>query len=168
MRARRVIAAAMLALTLASCGSGAYTSKTFGFSAVCPEGWTVEEDAISVWFGTPAESSADDFLENVSYSGADALTGTLDDYVALLVEGLSANSANYTELSRESASIAGLDAVVLTYTCTSSQTPYVIKQRMFLLCDGTNVYNLVYTAHTESFNLYAAEAAAIAESFQAR
>ena len=160
-----LLAAVMLALTLASCGAGTATSKLFGFSADCPEGWEFTEDSISACFGVAAE---DDFYENISYSGADEWDGTLADYVTALVEALAANSANFTEISREEATVAGMDAVVLTYTCTSSQTTYVIKQRMYLLHDGAQVHNLVYTAHEGSFDAHAADAAAIAESFKVK
>jgi hypothetical protein len=167
MKMNRKIAALLLsaALLLASCGSGVKTSKLFGFSAECPEGWEFSEDSISACFGVAAE---DDFYENVSYSGADPWDGTLADYADLLAEALAQNSANFTEISREEAAIAGMDALVLTYTCTSSQTTYIIKQRMFLMHDGAEVHNLVYTAHEGSFDAHAAEALAIAESFQAK
>jgi len=168
MTAARRAAAGLLAagmLMLASCGSNVKTSKLFGFSAECPEGWEFSEDSISACFGVTAE---DDFYENVSYSGADAWDGTLADYADALAEALAANSANFTEISREETKIAGMDAMVLTYTCTSSQTTYVIKQRMFLLHDGTEMHNLVYTAHEGSFDAHAAEAEAIAQSFQAK
>ena len=167
MKMNRKIAALLLsaALLLASCGSGVKTSKLFGFSAECPEGWEFSEDSISACFGVAAE---DDFYENVSYSGADAWDGTLADYANALAEALAANSANFTEISREEAAIAGMDALVLTYTCTSAQTTYIIKQRMFLMHDGAEVHNLVYTAHEGSFDAHAAEALAIAQSFQAK
>ena len=168
MRARRVIAVCMLALMLGACGSNVFTSKIFGFSAACPEGWTVSEDIISACFGSPAESETDDFFENVTYTGADKLSGTLTEYVQMLSEAIAANSTDYSEVSREEATVAGLNAVILTYTCTSSQTAYVIKQRMFVLSDGINIYNLVYTAHEGSFDTYADEAASIAESFKAK
>ena len=167
MRMNRQAAALLLsaALLLASCGSGVKTSKLFGFSAECPEGWEFSEDSISACFGVAAE---DDFYENVSYSGADQWDGTLADYADLLAEALAQNSANFTEISREEAAIAGMDALVLTYTCTSAQTTYIIKQRMFLMHDGAEVHNLVYTAHEGSFDAHAAEALAIAQSFQAK
>ncbi len=169
MSMRKMLATGLtVALMLTSCGSNIYTSKQFAFSAICPDGWTVSEDMISVCFGTPAETDADDFFENVTYAGADEISGTIDEYMQQLSAAINENSVNYTEISCENATFAGYDARVLTYTCTSSQTSYIIKQRMFVLTDGKQIFNLVYTANTDSFDVYAAQAEAIAESFKAK
>ncbi|MBQ8509193.1 MAG: hypothetical protein IJ493_04715 [Clostridia bacterium] len=156
---------------LFSCGGAQrYSSLNFGFSADYPAGWTVSEDETSVCFSTPDASASDDFYENVIYTGAivlkDSGASDLDGFAALVAEGISTNTADYTELLRERTTVAGLDCVKLVYTCTSSQTSYVIKQCMYLLCDGELVHNIVYTANSETYDTYAADADAIAGSFK--
>jgi len=171
MKRLAVLLTAVL-LLLTACGDNRFNSKLYDFTAVCPEGWTVSEDMASASFMAPVAGDTDDFYENVNYAGAIPLVesgaGTLDGFVELVVEGVSGNTGAYTEISRENETIAGLDAIVLTYTCTTSQSSYVIKQRMFIMTDGENVYNIVYTANEGSFDTYADAARSIAESFQAK
>lgn len=146
-----------------------YKSLTFGFSADCPKGWTVSEDETSVCFQTPLESDTDDFYENVVYAGAVVLAetdaATLADFVSLVADGVGGSTTDFTEISRVESTVAGFDAVILTYTCSSSQTSYLLEQRMYLLSDGKKVYNIVYTANTDSFSRFEAGAGEIAESF---
>ncbi|MBE6612188.1 MAG: hypothetical protein E7632_06830 [Ruminococcaceae bacterium] len=166
-----VVFLAALMLILAACGENVYTSRLFEFSVIVPDEWTANEDDYSAWFTSPEEEN-DDFYENVAYDGGVPLVliegGTADAYAEMLTEVLAENNEDFTVISRESAKIAGMDAIVLTYTCTSAQTAYVIKQRMYILTDGESVFNLVYTATEASFDRFASEAAAIAESFKVR
>lgn len=170
-RLNAVILLLLCAAVLFSCGGAKrYVSSSFGMSADCPDGWQVTEDASSVCFTAPTSGANDDFYENVIYTGETALAtvgaADLDAFVKLIAYEIGVNTSNYTELAREHTTIAGFDTVKLVYTCTSSQTSYVIKQCMYLICDGDSVHCMVYTANSETYDAYLETAESIVNSLK--
>jgi len=161
-----------LSVCLSGCGKAGHTcrSELFAFSADCPDGWSYTEDEYSACFYAPDEEN-DDFYESVIYAGAvnyNAENGvnTLDGYADILCMSLSAQLSDFTVLSRESGKIAGMDALVLTYRCTSSQTAYTMVQRRYIMQDKKSFYQLIYTATEGTFEKFEPAAASIAGSFR--
>lgn len=154
----------------------AASTKTYnksGISVDYPEGWIVRENpsaGVIVAFGSPKESEADTFVDNVNVSTSDLSSKadiTLDQVATLWqkqTEEDMAAGGTFKVLETKSDQLVGEDAKRLIYTY--SKEGIDIKGMVVIALKDKKAYIVTYTAEEKSFDKFLNVANTIVSSLQ--
>ena len=127
------------------------------FSIKYPETWNYQENVYgaTAMFFTP-QGTGDQFKENVGIvTETLPSTMTADEYYTMIKPQLQNMIKDYTELSNENITIAGLTGKKLIYEGT--QVNYKLKWLQVLVVKDTTAYIINYTATADTFDQFSAD-----------
>jgi hypothetical protein len=114
-------------------------------------------------FFTP-QGTGDQFRENVGIVTETLPNAmTVDEYYTIIKPQLQNMIKDYTELSNENISVAGLTGKKLIYEGT--QVNYKLKWQQVFVTSGTTVYIINYTATADTFDQFIADVNAMVKTF---
>lgn len=145
-------------------GNGTYVNATYGYAVTCPEGWFFTESAESVWFSSPVkheEVRVNTIPLPDGKAAPEAILETLNaTYARDLKAGIGAEW-----VSTEKTTLDGIPAYKSIYS-----VPIVEGDRYTFIiryaARGDTVYSVMHTVFPPGYDIYNADAAAVAESFR--
>lgn len=148
--------------------AGVYTNDDDGYSIAFPPDWTLQEDAFGLSVAALSGDVSNGYTNNVSVVLED-LRGqevTLDEYLEITLENAPQLVTDFTVESQEPATLAGQDAVRLTYT--GRQGEATLRFISTVMLDGGTAYTVTYTSEVGSTEATRAAAEAAIVSFTLR
>ena len=145
-------------------GNGTYVNATYGYAVTCPEGWFFTESGESVWFSSPVkheEVRVNTIPLPDGKAAPEAILETLNaTYARDLKAGIGAEW-----VSTEKTTLDGIPAYKSIYS-----VPIVEGDRYTFIiryaARGDTVYSVMHTVFPPGYDIYNADAAAVAESFR--
>ena len=145
-------------------GNGTYVNATYGYAVTCPEGWFFTESGESVWFSSPVKHEEVRVNTIPLPDGEAAPEAFLETLNATYARDLKAGiGAEW--VSTEKTTLDGIPAYKSIYS-----VPIVEGDRYTFIiryaARGDTVYSVMHTVFPPGYDIYNADAAAVAESFR--
>lgn len=140
----------------------AYTNATAGVSIQYPFGWNVTEDGGNGSIVTFSEPRTDTNVY-LGFHNASSTRESLDEYKNSMVQALNDTTLNYTLVSTEKMTLAGMPAYNLTVTSPNDNG--TITQMVMLTEKNYQVYWITYTATSKAFPTYQNDFSTMTNSF---
>lgn len=149
-----------------------FSDSASGVSLNYPSGWSKKENpatGVVVAFGSPKESSSDNFVDNVNVSTYDLSSKpniTVKQLADAWVADTKSDTPSLNILGQTTATLAGQSAEQLVYTY--SREGLDIKGMVAIIIVGAKAYIVTYTAEEGSYNKFVDGANTVAGSLQVK
>lgn len=142
-------------------GYSTYTNATAGVRIQYPSGWGVTEGGSNskvVKFNAPEGATS------VAVLSSPAGTSSLEELHNTIISGLlNETSYNYTLVSTEKTTLAGMPAITSTLTATIGDV--TVKQRYVTMEKGDQWYSLIFSGDSEVWSKYQNDFSNMTNSF---
>jgi len=145
-------------------GNGTYVNATYGYAVTCPEGWFFTESGESVWFSSPVKHEEVRINTIPLPDGKASREAILETLNATYAEDLGAD-IGAVWVSTEKTALDGIPAYRSVYSVPiveSDRYTFIIRYAV----RGDTVYSVMHTVFPPGYDIYNADAAAVAESFR--
>ena len=137
-----------------------YPNSTFGITMQYPATWNREDlDPLTggiVRFSSPLENANDTYAENLEIHFVNLARGTtLEDYTLTLLQSYKSNVDNFTIISSNSSSLAGVPAHALVFTGSYGEFDYKALNMWSII--GSNALIVIYYAEPGKYLTYLPE-----------
>ncbi len=144
-------------------GNGTYVNATYGYAVTYPEGWFYTGSEESVWFSSPVKHEEVRINTIPLPDGANP-EAILERLNATYAEDLRAGiGAEWT--STETTTLDGIPAYISVYSVPiveGDRYTFIIRYAV----RGDTIYSVMHTVFPPEYDIYNADAAAVAESFR--
>ncbi|MHC4563195.1 MAG: PsbP-related protein [Planctomycetota bacterium] len=144
-----------------------YKDATYGFSITRPEGWTTSHGTggTHVMFSSPVKDSGDTFRENININVQPAAAlPEADAYSKMLMKGVAQAVQDPKLIEAKKATVNGLDAIKVVYTCGAQQ--FSIKAVQYVVAHEGRGYVITCTALVDTFDAFAKAFETSVQTFQ--